>query len=174
MTPCSSLSYNRRFGGTYRLNLQGRRNRFGKRASKQVASKLARWFAEPNFSTLKMEAISSSETSVVTQRTTRRHIHRCENLKFYTSVFVVFGVITATNKQRGACFLLGLFLILKKEAVRSLEILMNSYRTWFRLIEENIAVCLQPECFPIIQLTKFQTHKKTGNVTLYITHSGYA
>jgi hypothetical protein len=43
-------------------------------------------------STLKMEAISSSETSGTTLRTTRRHIpeddtlqnHRCENLKSYT------------------------------------------------------------------------------------------
>jgi hypothetical protein len=42
-------------------------------------------------STLKMEAIRSSETSGATQRTTRRHIpeddtlqnHRCENLKSY-------------------------------------------------------------------------------------------
>jgi hypothetical protein len=52
---------------------------------------VARWFAEPISSTLKMEAISSSETSVETQRTTRRHIpeddtlqnHRSENLKSY-------------------------------------------------------------------------------------------
>jgi hypothetical protein len=52
----------------------------------------ARWFTEPIFSTLKMEAICSSETSVETKRTTRRHIpedytrhnHRCENLKSYT------------------------------------------------------------------------------------------
>jgi hypothetical protein len=44
-------------------------------------------------STLKMEAISSSETSVKTQRTTRCHIpeddtlqnHRCVNLKSYIS-----------------------------------------------------------------------------------------
>jgi hypothetical protein len=35
---------------------------------------LARWFAEPISSTLKMEAISYSETSGETQRTTRRHI----------------------------------------------------------------------------------------------------
>jgi hypothetical protein len=28
MTPCSLLSANRRFGGTYRLHLQGRRNKF--------------------------------------------------------------------------------------------------------------------------------------------------
>jgi hypothetical protein len=39
MTPCSPLGVNRRFGGTYRLHLQGRRNRFGKKlSSKQVAS----------------------------------------------------------------------------------------------------------------------------------------
>jgi hypothetical protein len=52
---------------------------------------LARWFAEPISSTLKMEAICSSETSVKTQRTTRRHIpedytlhnHRRENRKSY-------------------------------------------------------------------------------------------
>jgi hypothetical protein len=46
-------------------------------------------FAEFISPTLKMEAICSAETSVETQRTTRRHIpeddtlhnHRCENLK---------------------------------------------------------------------------------------------
>jgi hypothetical protein len=51
---------------------------------------LSRWFHDQLiFSTLKMEAIFSSEMSVDTQRTTRRHIpedgtlhnHRCENLK---------------------------------------------------------------------------------------------
>jgi hypothetical protein len=30
MTPCSPLSFNRRFGGTYRLHLQGQRNTFSK------------------------------------------------------------------------------------------------------------------------------------------------
>jgi hypothetical protein len=51
---------------------------------------LTRWFAELS-STLKMEAIRSSETSGATQRTTGRHNpeddtlhnHRCENLKSY-------------------------------------------------------------------------------------------
>jgi hypothetical protein len=38
MTQCSPSSFNRRFGGTFRLHLQGRRNRFSKPASKQVAS----------------------------------------------------------------------------------------------------------------------------------------
>jgi hypothetical protein len=54
MTPCNPLSFIRRFGGIYSL--------------------LACWFAEPISSTLKMEAICFSETSVETQRTTRRHI----------------------------------------------------------------------------------------------------
>jgi hypothetical protein len=39
-TPCSPLSFNRRFGGTYRLHLQGRINRFSKPASNQVASRM--------------------------------------------------------------------------------------------------------------------------------------
>jgi hypothetical protein len=88
MTPCSPLSCARHFGRTYRLHLQGRRNRFSKSVNKHVASRM---FAEPISSTLKMEAISSSEKSGATQRTTRRHIpddntlhsHRCENLKSY-------------------------------------------------------------------------------------------
>jgi hypothetical protein len=78
VTPCSLLSCNRRFGGTYRLHLQGRRLLV---------------LAEIISSTLKMEAICSSETSVETQQTTRRHIpeddtlpnHGCENLKSYTT-----------------------------------------------------------------------------------------
>jgi hypothetical protein len=65
-------------GGTYRLHLQGRRNRFSKLASKQVACHL---LAEPISSTLKIEAICSSETSVQTQRTTRRHIPEDDTLK---------------------------------------------------------------------------------------------
>jgi hypothetical protein len=73
MTPCSLLSFNRRFGGTYRFHLQGRRNRFSK-TSIQAACHLLAGFAKLISSTLKMKAISSSETSVETQQTTRRHI----------------------------------------------------------------------------------------------------
>jgi hypothetical protein len=58
MTLCSPLSCNRRFGGTYRLHLQGRRI-ISARTSRQAGSK---------------QAIGSSETLVATQRTTRRHI----------------------------------------------------------------------------------------------------
>jgi hypothetical protein len=69
--------------GHYWLHLEGRRNNI-------ACHLLACWFlAEPISSTLKMESIFSSEPSVDTQRTTRRHIpeddtlhnHRCENLK---------------------------------------------------------------------------------------------
>jgi hypothetical protein len=58
---------------------------------------LSRWYlAQIIFSTLKLEAICSSETSVDTQRTTRHYIpedgtvynHRCENLKSYNAHIV--------------------------------------------------------------------------------------
>jgi hypothetical protein len=42
---------------------------------------LARWFAKSIPSTLKMEAICSSETSVETQRTTRHHILEDDTLQ---------------------------------------------------------------------------------------------
>jgi hypothetical protein len=57
---------------------------------------IQRFLAERISSTLKMEAICSSETSVDTQRTTRRYIpeddtlhnHRCENLKSYMFIYI--------------------------------------------------------------------------------------
>jgi hypothetical protein len=124
MTPCSPSSFNRRFGETCRLHLQGRRNKFSKnqqasrrRVFRRVSTKVSEEhvasifrvdeissaktclppacllvFAELISSTLKMETTCSSEPSVETQRTTRRHIpeddtlhnHRCEKLKSYT------------------------------------------------------------------------------------------
>jgi hypothetical protein len=53
------------------------------------------WFLLKFSSTLKMEAICSSETSVASQQTTRRHMpeddtlynHRCESLKSYKNTF---------------------------------------------------------------------------------------
>jgi hypothetical protein len=49
---------------------------------KQIFTEIAgsRWFAEPISSTLKMEAICSSETSVETQRNTLRHIPEDDTL----------------------------------------------------------------------------------------------
>jgi hypothetical protein len=72
-------------------------------ASKQVAT----WFAEPISSTLKMEAICSSETSVETQRTTRRHVpeddtfhnHRCENLKSYKTCLEKASVTNSIQER---------------------------------------------------------------------------
>jgi hypothetical protein len=72
ITPGSPLKVNRRFGGTYRLHLQGRRiSRSRKQQSLPPALKLVSCSAYS--STLKMEAICCSETSVYFQRTTRRH-----------------------------------------------------------------------------------------------------
>jgi hypothetical protein len=62
VTPCSLLSCNRRFGGTYRLHLQGRKNNFC------FPPAYLLFLAEIISSTLKMEVICSSETSVVTQQ----------------------------------------------------------------------------------------------------------
>jgi hypothetical protein len=58
-------------------------------ANQQVASKFARWFAEPTSSTLKIEEICSSETSVETQRTARRHIQKMILLKYLRCWYLV-------------------------------------------------------------------------------------
>jgi hypothetical protein len=65
ITPCSLLKVNRHFGGTYRLHLQDQQ-------SLPPAFMLASCSAYS--STLKMEAIYSSETSVDFQRIIRRYI----------------------------------------------------------------------------------------------------
>jgi hypothetical protein len=73
MPPCSPLSFIRRFGGTYRLHLQGLR-------IVQLATCLLDGLLNYS-STLKMEAIRFSETSGATQRTTRRHISEDDTLQ---------------------------------------------------------------------------------------------
>jgi hypothetical protein len=93
MTPCSPLSFNWRLGGTYRFHFQGRRNKFRKKKnnSKQAGGKQRRYV---------------SETSVETQRITRRHTpeddifhnHRCENLK---SHIWKFGLVTVQSGDKG-------------------------------------------------------------------------
>jgi hypothetical protein len=83
MTPCSTLKINRRFGGTYRL--------YPHLHSLGLSSAFTPIRYSAYSSTLKMEAICSSEMSVDFQRTTRRYIregrtlhnHRCENHKSY-------------------------------------------------------------------------------------------
>jgi hypothetical protein len=86
MTPCSPLSLNLRFGGTYRLHLQGRRNRLI-----LLATCLLAGFSEPISSTLKMEAICSSETSAETQGTRKRHIPEDDILQ--GSIFCTFAIV---------------------------------------------------------------------------------
>jgi hypothetical protein len=89
MAPCTSC-VNRRFGGTYRLHLQGRK-------IPERGSRVSRWLQTAHagssltdFSTLKLKASRSSETSVHTRSTRRQipengilHSHRRENLKSY-------------------------------------------------------------------------------------------
>jgi hypothetical protein len=115
ITPCSPLKVDRRFGGTCRsvftlvscsaysaLKMEavcysetsmfsGLRGVIHSACRLLSRSFLARLYS----STLKTEAIRSSETSVNFQRTTRRYIpedstvhnHRCENLKSYIETF---------------------------------------------------------------------------------------
>jgi hypothetical protein len=82
----------------------------------QACHLLARWFAEPISSTLEMEAICSSETSVETQRTTRRHIpeddilhkHRCENLKSYIFIYGSFNRAVSSQDYTASNNIMGL------------------------------------------------------------------
>jgi hypothetical protein len=64
--PCSPLSVNRSFRGTYRLHLQGLKNKSARNpsASRWLATCLHAGYLPTHFSTLKMKAICSSETFV--------------------------------------------------------------------------------------------------------------
>jgi hypothetical protein len=89
--PCRSC-VNRRFGGTYRLDHQGRkiREQGTSRLVTQSAATCSLWCLVRGFFCTEIEMIRSSETAVHT-RSTRRHIpeddnlhsHRCENLESY-------------------------------------------------------------------------------------------
>jgi hypothetical protein len=85
MTPCSLLSCNRRFGGIYRLHLQGR--------TFCLAPAYLLVLAEIISSTLKMEAICSSKMSVATQQTTWCHIPE-----------VILFMTTAVKTSNPACY----------------------------------------------------------------------
>jgi hypothetical protein len=87
ITPYSLFNVNRRFGGIYRLQIQGR-------ISRPRYQRENRWQSCSAYSTLMTEAICSFETSVEFQRTTWRYIpedstlhnHLCENPKFHKPV----------------------------------------------------------------------------------------
>jgi hypothetical protein len=87
VTPCSLLRFNRRFRGTYRLHLQGRRKDF-----QQVSRCLMKFFS----SILNTEAICSSETSVASQQTTRRHIPEDDTLHYQLCLLTY---VTATRQE---------------------------------------------------------------------------
>jgi hypothetical protein len=79
ITLCIPLKVNRRFGATYRLHVQGQRISRAARHQRE-----SRWQAEPCLaftSTLNMEVICSSETSVDFQQTTRRYIPEVRTLQ---------------------------------------------------------------------------------------------
>jgi hypothetical protein len=79
---CTPLKVNRRFGGTYRLHLQGGRiSQARNHLCFPPAFILVSCFAY--FSTLKMEATCASETSVDFQRTTRRYIPEDSTLQVW-------------------------------------------------------------------------------------------
>jgi hypothetical protein len=85
VAPCTSCEINRRFERTYRLHLQGRKIRKrGKSVSRwlQSAATCSRWFLARGYSTLKMEAIRSFETSVYFTGSARRHIPKDGILHF--------------------------------------------------------------------------------------------
>jgi hypothetical protein len=97
---------------------------------------ISRWFlAQFIFSTLKIKAMCSSETSVDTQRTTRRYIpedgtlhnHRCDNLKSY---IIKSCLQSACNCQYNCheASLLGVFHSQKMLIFTSVEI----WRCWRR------------------------------------------
>jgi hypothetical protein len=91
VTPCSLLKVNRRFGGKCRLHLQGRiqEHYVSFEVLTAMSTKSMLFVGSAYYSTLKTEAVPSSEMWVNFYRTTQRHIsennilnsHHLENLK---------------------------------------------------------------------------------------------
>jgi hypothetical protein len=99
ITPVSPLKFNWRFRGTYCLHLHGRIRLCFPPAFTLVSCSV--------YSTLKMEVLYSSETSVEFKRTTQRYIsedntlhnQRCENLKSYKGKIIHIHIIRRYERQ---------------------------------------------------------------------------
>jgi hypothetical protein len=130
--PCSPSSFNRRFGGTYRLHLQGRRNKISKN-----------------------QQASSSKTSVETQQTTWRHIpeddtlhnHRCENLTSYIKVLLgcnadgtgKFPPLHTGKSENTCCFIYVRKLPTKYAANRKAWVTQASFTDYVRALDAKIS-----------------------------------
>jgi hypothetical protein len=77
VAPCRSCEMNRRFGGSYRLYLQGRNPR-ARNQREQVAATCSRWFLARIL-----------------------HSHRCENLKSYIEYRMLNWIMYVRNKDLG-------------------------------------------------------------------------
>jgi hypothetical protein len=87
VAPCRS-SVNRRFGGTYRLLFRVEKSRA---RNQHTAATCSRWFLARDFSTLKMEAIGSSETSgnkIYTAPQLRRLMKQIYSHKITIAIFL--------------------------------------------------------------------------------------
>jgi hypothetical protein len=93
VTPCGSCK-NRRFGGTHRLHHQGDKNRRA-RNNGRLLVKANGVPSSPILVTLMTEALSSSETSVLT-RATRRNIP--EDGFFQTFYFLALACCETSEK----------------------------------------------------------------------------
>jgi hypothetical protein len=105
ITPRSPLRVNRRFGGTYCLHLQGRRNKLSKKSACLLPA-FTLVSCSAYFFILKMEAICSSETSVDTQRTTLRYIPKDGTLQSLLRCDVMHILHAPTPPQRKPWLLL--------------------------------------------------------------------
>jgi hypothetical protein len=127
-----SLGYNQSFGGTYRLHLQGR----------WIATRI-QWEGGCDSPALKMQAIRSSETSVLT-KTTRHQIPEDdflqtlsiydvdENTALYkvASVSLFFNYIVIKKLAEGKC---------RSEKMPSFGMLCRVDLVWSDVSEEHIA-----------------------------------
>jgi hypothetical protein len=99
ITPYSSLKLKRRFGEIYRLHFHRQRISLARNQRESMWQKHGcTWICfqlvscSAYFSTLKMEAICSSETSLEFQRTTRRYIAK-DSALYIKKIKITFDVV---------------------------------------------------------------------------------